>query len=49
MAQGFTQDEVHGILENIDGSDLVDGKTKLIQARQHRIVFEDHPSLETSK
>ena len=30
MAQGFTQDQVQSILENIDGSPLIDDKTKLI-------------------
>ncbi len=28
MAQGFTQDEVKSILENIDGSPLIDDKAK---------------------
>lgn len=28
MAQGFTQDQVQSILENIDGSPLIDDKTK---------------------
>ena len=28
MAQGFTQDEVQSILEDIDGSSLIDEKTK---------------------
>lgn len=28
MAQGFTQKEVKGILEDIDGSTLIDNKTK---------------------
>ncbi len=28
MAQGFTQEEVQSILENIDGSTLIDDKTK---------------------
>ena len=28
MAQGFTQEEVQSILENIDGSPLIDDKTK---------------------
>ena len=30
MAQGFTQEEVQSIIENIDGSPLIDDKTKLI-------------------
>lgn len=30
MAQGFTQDQVQSILENIDDSPLIDDKTKLI-------------------
>lgn len=30
MAQGFTQDQVQSILENIDGSSLIDDKTKRI-------------------
>ena len=30
MAQGFTQDQVQSILEDIDGSSLIDDKTKLI-------------------
>ncbi len=30
MAQGFTQEQVQSILENIDGSSLIDDKTKLI-------------------
>jgi alkylhydroperoxidase family enzyme len=30
MAQGFTQEEVQSILENIDGSSLIDDKTKRI-------------------
>lgn len=30
MAQGFTQEEVQGILEDIDGSQLIDDKTKLL-------------------
>ena len=29
MAQGFTQDQVQSILEDIDGSALIDDKTKL--------------------
>ncbi len=28
MAQGFTQEEVQSIIENIDGSPLIDDKTK---------------------
>ena len=28
MAQGFTQEQVQGILEDIDGSSLIDEKTK---------------------
>ena len=28
MAQGFNQEQVKAILENIDGSDLIDDKTK---------------------
>ena len=28
MAQGFTQEQVHAILEDIDGSSLIDEKTK---------------------
>jgi len=28
MAQGFTQEQVESILENIDGSPLIDDKTK---------------------
>ncbi len=30
MAQGFTQDQVKDILDNIDGSTLIDDKTKQI-------------------
>lgn len=30
MAQGFTQDQVQNILEDIDGSSLIDDKTKLL-------------------
>ena len=30
MAQGFTQDQVQGILEDIDSSSLIDDKTKLL-------------------
>jgi alkylhydroperoxidase family enzyme len=30
MAQGFTQEQVESILENIDESPLIDDKTKLI-------------------
>ena len=30
MAQGFTQEEVQSIIEDIDGSSLIDDKTKLI-------------------
>ena len=30
MAQGFTQEEVQSILEDIDGSSLIDDKTKRI-------------------
>lgn len=30
MAQGFTQEEVQSILEDIDGSTLIDEKTKLL-------------------
>ena len=30
MAQGFTQEEVQSIIEDIDGSPLIDDKTKLI-------------------
>ena len=30
MAQGFTQDQVQSILEDIDGSTLIDDKTKRI-------------------
>jgi alkylhydroperoxidase family enzyme len=30
MAQGFTQEQVQSILENIDGSSLIDDKTKRI-------------------
>ena len=30
MAQGFTQDQVQSILEDIDGSTLIDDKTKLL-------------------
>jgi hypothetical protein len=30
MAQGFTQDQVQSILENIDGSSLIDDKTKVM-------------------
>ncbi len=30
MAQGFTQEEVQSIIEDIDGSQLIDDKTKLI-------------------
>ncbi|SHE42251.1 Carboxymuconolactone decarboxylase family protein [Desulfacinum infernum DSM 9756] len=28
MAQGFTQEQVQSVLENIDGSSLIDDKTK---------------------
>jgi alkylhydroperoxidase family enzyme len=28
MAQGFTQEQVQGILEDVDGSSLIDEKTK---------------------
>ena len=30
MAQGFTQEEVQSIIEDIDGSQLIDDKTKLL-------------------
>jgi alkylhydroperoxidase family enzyme len=30
MAQGFTQDQVKGIIADIDGSTLVDDKTKML-------------------
>ena len=30
MAQGFTQEQVQSILVNIDGSSLIDDKTKLL-------------------
>lgn len=30
MAQGFTREEVQSILEDIDGSTLIDDKTKLL-------------------
>ena len=30
MAQGFTRDEVKSILEDIDGSSLIDDKTKML-------------------
>jgi alkylhydroperoxidase family enzyme len=30
MAQGFTQEEVQSIMEDVDGSLLIDDKTKLI-------------------
>ena len=30
MAQGFTQEEVQSIIDNIDGSPLIDDKTKRI-------------------
>ena len=30
MAQGFTQDQVESILENVDESPLIDNKTKLL-------------------
>ena len=30
MAQGFSQEQVQSILENIDGSSLIDDKTKLL-------------------
>jgi len=34
MAQGFSQDQVKGILEDIDGSTLIDDKPKNFLALQ---------------
>jgi alkylhydroperoxidase family enzyme len=30
MAQGFTREQVKSILDNVDGSDLIDAKTKIL-------------------
>ena len=42
MAQGFTQDQVQSILENIDGSTLIDDKTKLILHFSETITRNSH-------
>lgn len=42
MAQGFTQDQVQSILENIDGSSLIDEKTKRILRFSETITRNSH-------
>ncbi len=42
MAQGFTQEQVQSILENIDGSTLIDDKTKRILHFSENITRNSH-------
>ena len=42
MAQGFTQEEVQGILDNIDGSPLIDDKTKRLLRLSEVVTQSSH-------
>ena len=44
MAQGFSQEEVQSIIENIDGSPLIDDKTKLL-LRFSEIITRNSPKI----
>lgn len=39
MAQGFTQDEVKSILEDVDGSRLIDNKTKAVLRYAEKVTL----------
>ena len=42
MAQGLTQDQVESILDNIDGSALIDDKTKLMLHLSKTVTHNAH-------
>ena len=42
MAQGFTRDEVKSILEDIDGSSLIDDKTKMLLHLAEKVTRESY-------
>jgi alkylhydroperoxidase family enzyme len=42
MAQGFTKEQVQGILEDMDGSSLIDDKTKKLLHLSEKITRESY-------
>jgi alkylhydroperoxidase family enzyme len=42
MAQGFTKEQVQGILEDVDGSSLIDDKTKMLLHLSEKITRESY-------
>ena len=47
MAQGFSQEEVKSIIENVDGSSLIDDKTKKILHFSEKITRHAHKVMES--
>ena len=42
MAQGFSRQQVQGILADVDGSDLIDGKTKQLLHLAEKVTRQAH-------
>jgi hypothetical protein len=42
MAQGFTKEQIQGILEDVDGSSLIDDKTKRLLHLSEKITRESY-------